>query len=98
MGCMNNQVVGQLCQLDGRRPILNQCAVGWHREDLHVDIPLVHLLQTAFYIDHAGVAAHPADQALRVLTRRRAVIPEDALEALNVGGREKMGMHIDLHN
>jgi hypothetical protein len=52
----------------------------------------------SLYVDHTGIAAHPADQALRVLTRRRAVVPEDALKALNVGGREKMGMHIDLHS
>jgi hypothetical protein len=55
------------------------------------------LLQPAFYVDHAGIAAHPADQALRVLTRRRAVVFEDALMALNISGREKVGMHVDLY-
>jgi hypothetical protein len=86
VGGLHSYVVGQLCQLDGCCPILHQCAVEWHREHLHVDIPLGHLLKAAFYIDHAGIAVHPADQALSVLADGRAVVPENALKALDVSG------------
>src|SRR5262249_26957657 len=39
--------------LPARRPPLYPApgAVKWHREDLHVDTPLVHLFQAAVYID-----------------------------------------------
>jgi hypothetical protein len=42
------------------------------------------------------IATHLADQPLRVLARRCAIVPKDALKTLNVGEREKVGMDVDL--
>src|ERR1041385_6642280 len=81
----------------GCRLVQHKRAVEWNRKHLHTDPVLVHLLEATFYIDHTRIGSHPPDQALCILARRRVVISEDALKAINVSGLKKMSMHIDFH-
>ncbi len=94
---LHDHVVGHVGQIRGGRFLLHEGAVKRHRKHLHPDAPFGHFFQSPIDIGHARVRAHPLDQTLRILTRRRMIVAENAPKSIDVRFGKNMGVHVDAH-